>query len=377
MIKDATYQISFRDVTHVDEEDHEYIETVWDLYYKDSNELVTAEDGSQLSGMPQTAEDSAPVFDGMRIIVSGPDYGVKTVAQVCSDGSLDNVYYSLNCPDDREGCTWYLDEGSGGADITRFNWNSFGDTRDWEIRFTEGPNYCWDWLANYEDYCPLPMEATVPMEFWDIGINTPDDASDDRRTSFMLIDDDESGDFTWFDGLYVWDVDYDLVDWVGGEKPCVQDPDLMLLSIGRFWFQLYDGDCPAPRPGTVIRVLTNKPNTTADVFEFSTEALVKNNADKDDLDDIAVVPNPYIAHANWETKTGIRKVQFIHLPDECIIRIYTLSGDLVRKLEHNNGTGTEDWDLQTIHKQEIVTGIYVYHIDSPYGEKIGKFGVVK
>jgi hypothetical protein len=90
-----------------------------------------------------------------------------------------------------------------------------------------------------------------------------------------------------------------------------------------------------------------------------------------------VVPNPYIAHALWEATEGIRNLQFTHLPDECTIRIYTLAGDLVRVIRHDNGTGTENWDLLNKNQQGIVPGVYFYHVESRYGQKLGKFAVIK
>ena len=70
-----------------------------------------------------------------------------------------------------------------------------------------------------------------------------------------------------------------------------------------------------------------------------------------------------------------------HLPPKCTIRIYSLSGQLVDIIEHNNpdmSNGTEIWDMQTKDQLEIAYGIYVYHIDAgDVGEKIGKFAVIK
>ncbi|MFQ6032710.1 MAG: T9SS type A sorting domain-containing protein [Candidatus Zixiibacteriota bacterium] len=98
---------------------------------------------------------------------------------------------------------------------------------------------------------------------------------------------------------------------------------------------------------------------------------------RNQLSEIKVVPNPYIAHAIWEIKEGIRKIQFTHLPDVCTIRIYTLAGDLVKTIQHDNLTGTEDWDMLSENQQGIVAGVYFYHVQSKYGEKIGKFAVIK
>jgi hypothetical protein len=67
------------------------------------------------------------------------------------------------------------------------------------------------------------------------------------------------------------------------------------------------------------------------------------------------------------------------LPDRCTIRIYNVRGELVDKIDHVSSMfdGTETWDLRTRDNLDIAYGIYVYHVESPYGEHVGKFAVVK
>ncbi len=100
------------------------------------------------------------------------------------------------------------------------------------------------------------------------------------------------------------------------------------------------------------------------------------------MDDINVVPNPYKGSADWEEWTGsgtrLGKIYFMNLPTKCTVRIYTIAGDLVRTLEHNDVTfGALGWDLAGEAGVQVASGIYVYHVDAPdYGEKIGKFAVL-
>jgi hypothetical protein len=51
-----------------------------------------------------------------------------------------------------------------------------------------------------------------------------------------------------------------------------------------------------------------------------------------DLDLIRVVPNPYLASSTFDPGPDQRRLEFINLPPECKIRIYTISGNLVQKL---------------------------------------------
>ncbi len=123
-----------------------------------------------------------------------------------------------------------------------------------------------------------------------------------------------------------------------------------------------------------------------------------NNNDKAE---VGVYPNPYYGNAYWDGSTErLRKIYFYNLPSECLITIYTLSGDIVKRIDHHqnsNGsnikwfqtyasdgkqimTGGEDaWDLLTDDDQAIATGLYLYTVkDTRTGEiKRGKFLIIK
>ena len=77
---------------------------------------------------------------------------------------------------------------------------------------------------------------------------------------------------------------------------------------------------------------------------------------------------------------GERKIDFIHLPQECTIRVYTMSGKMVKVIEHNGYEvdGSQSWNMVSDDGMEIAYGVYIYHVDAPgVGEHIGKFAVVK
>jgi len=99
-----------------------------------------------------------------------------------------------------------------------------------------------------------------------------------------------------------------------------------------------------------------------------------------------VVPNPYVVTAAWEPQhvfksgRGERKIDFIHLPAQCTIKIFTVRGYLVAAIEHDSliNDGSESWNLLSKDGMEIAYGVYIYHVDAPgIGSKIGKFGVIK
>ncbi|HCY74631.1 MAG TPA: hypothetical protein DHV28_01800 [Ignavibacteriales bacterium] len=141
-----------------------------------------------------------------------------------------------------------------------------------------------------------------------------------------------------------------------------------------------------PQVGDVFRVVNKKPFREGEFYEFTTkgQGFDKTKAEID-LKDIAVVPNPYVGVASWEPLSsevgrGERRIFFIHLPNECTIRIYTMSGKLVNTIEHSStiSNGQESWDLVSKDGMDIAFGVYVFHVDAPgIGEKIGKFAIVK
>lgn len=142
-----------------------------------------------------------------------------------------------------------------------------------------------------------------------------------------------------------------------------------------------------PEEGDIFIVTTNKPFKSGDYFSFTTSSSrVDNSMAKNELDKIGVVPNPYISASSWErrnlnqTGRGERRIDFINLPAECTIRIYTLSGALVKTLFKDTAPtdGTISWNLVSEDGMDIAYGLYIFHVDATdVGEKIGKFAIVK
>lgn len=63
------------------------------------------------------------------------------------------------------------------------------------------------------------------------------------------------------------------------------------------------------------------------------------------LNDIRIVPNPYNIKARSLNYPGEpNKISFLNIPAYCILRIYTERGDLVKKIDHSNGSGYEPWE---------------------------------
>ncbi len=103
------------------------------------------------------------------------------------------------------------------------------------------------------------------------------------------------------------------------------------------------------------------------------------------LSDVRVVPNPFnINAAELQFVGEPYKIIFMNLPPECTITIYSESGDIVKTIEHTDGSGDEPWgDLENEHMisssgQRVVSGLYFAKVETPDGETtIVKFVIVR
>ncbi len=140
-----------------------------------------------------------------------------------------------------------------------------------------------------------------------------------------------------------------------------------------------------PLGGERYVAVTRKPFTAEDGYEVEVQAPTVDGAlASGELQQVKVVPNPYLATAEWEARPikgnrGDRKIQFIHLPSQATVRIYTVRGELVQTLHHESTAldGSLDWNLKSAAGLDVAYGMYMYHVDSPAGEKTGKFALIK
>jgi len=102
-----------------------------------------------------------------------------------------------------------------------------------------------------------------------------------------------------------------------------------------------------------------------------------------ELNKIRVVPNPYVVSSHWEPEFGelrrepLRQIQFVNLPPECTIYIFTIDADLIKTIEHNAANGTESWDLRTEGGRELAAGMYIYVVKTKDSEFKERFAIIK
>jgi hypothetical protein len=149
-----------------------------------------------------------------------------------------------------------------------------------------------------------------------------------------------------------------------------------------------------PLPDGTYRIvgsgLSGDPSSSFEDSTPGTEAQAAEDRERSGSN-IFVYPNPATRQAlsefqelfpSGDDPTGVR-VNFANLPRaQNTISIYTLSGDLVETIEHDGsqGYGEASWNLISRNGQEVVSGIYLYVVqsdDDRFDDFIGKFVVVR
>lgn len=287
---------------------------------------------------------------------------------------------------------------------------------DWEMRFTERGSYS---FKGYE----ADEIVHVPFELWCIGMNTPDDTSDDYRLIPLLLEDiggvinneydcalygpnehsASGGDNDPFTDWVYWEQPVDMTPGESGYDAYVASLDMTNMVMGA---NSYDhvgdeviarsvllnwngGSAPPfnqdlPETGTIFRLISTKPNTVNDSFRFTATAPTSNLAMQEaSVDRISVYPNPYYAFNPAEIGKFDTFVTFAGLPPtKCTIRIFNLAGQLVRKIEKDDNTEFVRWELQNHDRLPVASGMYIAYIEAELpaggeGTKILKFAVIQ
>jgi phage repressor protein C with HTH and peptisase S24 domain len=127
-----------------------------------------------------------------------------------------------------------------------------------------------------------------------------------------------------------------------------------------------------PAPGAKVRIKVGGEPKNPNQFE------------DEDLEEIQVVPNPYfISHQGQKSPYGA-ELYFTRLPETCTIDVYTVTGELIKRIEHNEITSTDPnkvsvdiWDLLSDNNQRVASQALVAVISTPNGaQTIKNFSVI-
>ena len=139
----------------------------------------------------------------------------------------------------------------------------------------------------------------------------------------------------------------------------------------KVYLPVYGGALGWPNPGFKVRI------------KLQADTVALQNYTSNVLDSVTVVPNPYIvAHLGQETP-DLPKLYFTRLPKKCTIRIYTLDGELVRTIEHEDDPAQPGiqalavWDLLSSWRQKAKSQAFFAVIETPNGEVgLVKFSII-
>lgn len=147
-------------------------------------------------------------------------------------------------------------------------------------------------------------------------------------------------------------------------------------------------------PAANVQSLESSPNSNKIIIWPSPDP-----GNLSESDDPMVIPNPYRIDQDYTNNSikyrwddwnnsgfseHTRRIDFVNLPAECIIRIYTLAGDLVDTVEHHADdsgieTSRESWGMITRNGQSLASGVYLFSVENLQtgDEFIGKFVVIR
>lgn len=164
-------------------------------------------------------------------------------------------------------------------------------------------------------------------------------------------------------------------------------PNLKLGVGYYFCVTSYDTGHDAPWP--VDPAVTSVPSLESGKVNANSDPVYPQAAPSDNMNDIRVYPNPFVQNSLLRGEGEGYRIEFVNVPSQCTIRIYTLAGEHIRTIEHDDGSGDEPWGSRALgdyqvnkYLQFVAPGTYLFHVESHVkgheGEqKIGKFLIIK
>ena len=321
-----------------------------------------------------------PQFDYRFLLTTGP-FDIP-------EGDTVKVVFALTCGKGLEGLRENSDNAikayySGSQQGTPYNPNSFDEDVHWNLPIppevpelsdrpmSGGVRLAWDTRAEFSFDANLGRIDFEGYQVYRASYNPQDwemiAAFDNRDEEVFIVD--VNGDTLNNEPINLPEIQ-NPIEYVGGVNTCGDTIDVPLEGVPYYYaVSAYDGYKSAEEAGQELlpsySPLSNykksADNAPIPVFPGT---LYETGDTIPPLDRVLVVPNPYRGTAEWEQQYEDR-VKFTNLPPVAKISIFSLSGDLIKVLEHTNGQAEEYWDLISRNNQSVVSGIYVYVVEAP------------
>jgi len=377
-------------------------EVTWTLTDVTTNTVVLANQTNQ------TGDADYPIVDGFQIKVVGPPPGMK-------DWDIPQGTRRFTWA----GADWGLEGFNGAIGKAYGNWFGNSTVTDAELKTVklvlahtdtdgnfdvndENVSYAYRYMRRASvppaepqfapfivnpgsGYAYQDFTQGAPVSAWDMETNPP------TRLSVGVFENNVVGGFV--DGKY-WPGDNSVTDNTVSREflfvfstpySTTADPNLQVECLGNelpimWWIAVNRRGNAAFSPGATgddqFLIMANHINLPVDEFTFSTKAASDNpELAKKDVELINVFPNPYYGYHYRETSPTNHYVTFSHLPANAKIRIFDISGVLVKTIDHSADKGQfNTWDLQNENNYPVASGIYIVHVDMP---DLGKTKILK
>ena len=415
------------------ESGHNKVNLYWDDVSRNSKDVITSYADFEGYKIYRSNDGGSTWGDiSNQILVDGAEEGWQPLSIGCFDnsngqggGECSNRYFLSEISCELAGYEWTFVEYNHDSNCTLYTSKNnciYSDVESFIKRDTDGDNITdcsWKYaqydLSAYEDslFCVLGKSNDVsgecmtsddceepcirgvsvkgpdPEAKWlNLGYNTGFDELllDPYNPDSILVLEDEYSDgnveykykFTDHNVIDGIEYTYSVVAYDGG----VPGPDITYVPVNSdsILFNKVSVSIPDPNGWGEINpfgILESPKGTT--VLDPNFVKVTSGYLPSGNIDDIKVVPNPYIVNSGYNETEYKKRIRFTRLPSECKLSIFTISGELVRELDHNSSTdGNIWWDLRSYNNQEIAPGLYIYVVQTPFGDKkIGKFAVVR
>ncbi len=239
-------------------------------------------------------------------------------------------------------------------------------------------------IANYQANYVIPQPARPPKSFTvksggdKISLLWEPDATDPNLAGFEIYR---------TKGRY--DADTVQLLYRAGRTETSYNDTSAIRGLAYYYHILAVGD-PARNPGgggTPAGVALKSSRVYAQTYD---PAFLKRQAGPgldgtvaDNLTQIRIVPNPYVLTSDRDAyRLGLGQentIKFYNIPGYCTIKIYTELGELIKEIEHNDGSGDASWNCVTSSAQIVVSGVYIVVVlDTRTGGKsMQKFVVIR
>jgi hypothetical protein len=132
--------------------------------------------------------------------------------------------------------------------------------------------------------------------------------------------------------------------------------------------------------GTYI-IEPSLPLTPSDKYQYTIKLEKTEDEEAAQFDKVTVYPNPLFAYNPAVSYTNGRPdepyITFGNLPSEVEVKIFTLSGVLVRTLSKNDNSSILTWNLENENQLRVASGMYLAVVSNPkLGEKVLKFAII-